>query len=103
MYKADITFTHDGASCNRSKNTLVYLDHKKVCLVYDWSSQYSDLNPLKNLWAILKNNHSRDNSGKKELWDLIYDEWYKIPDDIIRSLYKSLPQSICHKVEGCSF
>jgi len=53
MYKADITFMNGGAPNHTSKNALAYLDHKKACLLSDWPSKSTDLNPCIKYVVIL--------------------------------------------------
>ena len=93
MYKHGSIFMHDGAPCHQSKKTLTYLHRKKVCLLCDWPPQSPDLNPLENLWRILKRNVSIGNPANKEdIWNLIMDEWNINPYDTIHSLYSSMSQ-----------
>ena len=81
MYKENSIFMHDGAPCHISKQTQAFLDRKKVCVLSDWPSQSLDLNPIENMWAILKKNVSRRNASNKE--DLWHVEWHKISNDYI--------------------
>jgi len=98
MYKEDNIFMYDGAPCHRSKHTMAYLDRKKVCILSDWPLQSPDLNPIVNPCAILKKNISRCNaSNKEELWYAIVDEWHKISNGVILSLYRSM-QCFRHEV-----
>jgi len=101
MYKDDSIFMHDGAPCHQSKKTSAYLHRKKVCVLCDWPSQSPDLNPIENLWAILKRNISRCNPvNKEDLWNLIVEEWNKIPYDTIHSLYCSMPQRLASVIKS---
>jgi len=73
--KVDSIFMHDGALCHQSKMTSGYLNRTNICLLSDWSSQSPDLNPLENLWSILKENVSRVNpTNNDELLGLILQE-----------------------------
>jgi len=101
MYKEDNIFMHDGAPCHRSRQTKAYLDRKKVCVLSDWPSQSPDLNPIENLWATLKKNVSRRHaSNKEELWHVIVEEWHKVPNNSILSLYRSMPQRLASVIKS---
>jgi len=45
--KGDSIFMHDGALCHQSKKTSEYLDRTNICLLSDWPSQSTNLNPWK--------------------------------------------------------
>ena len=55
-----------------SIKTYLSLFRKKVCTLPDGPSQSPDLNPIENIWVILKKNVSRQNASKKEKL------WYKL-------------------------
>jgi len=59
------------------------------------------LNLLENIWSILKRKVSKGNPANKEnLWNLIVDEWNKIPYDTIQSLYSSMPQRLASVIKS---
>ena len=64
----------------------LFLDRKKVCVLSDWLSRSNPnhLDPIENLWVILKKNFNRRNaSNKEDLWHVIAVEWNKISNDYI--------------------
>ena len=54
------------------------IDRNKLRLYSIEKSLCPDLNPIENLWAILKKNVSRRNaSNKEDIWHVIVEEWHK--------------------------
>ena len=52
------TFLQDGAPCHTSRYTMNWLRSKNINLI-DWPGNSPDLNPIKNLWSIMKAKLSR--------------------------------------------
>jgi DDE superfamily endonuclease len=60
-----------------------------------WASQSPDLNPMENVWAVLKanvNNHKP--SSVKELKKIIQKEWKKLDDIFAQNLVISMKNCI---------
>ena len=49
-----IVFTHDGAICHREKSVKNFLQKKNVDIL-NWEGNSPDLNPIENLWLVIKN------------------------------------------------
>ena len=59
----------------------------------DWPSNSPDLNPIENLWSVLKRNvelRQPRNIGELEIF--MKEEWSKIPQDIIKNLVGSMKE-----------
>ena len=86
---------HDGALCHRSLSTRNYLDGRKICVLSDWPPQSPDLNPIENLWSILKEKIDMLNpTNSDELWNYTKQQWNLLDSDVIVKLYDSMPRRI---------
>ena len=47
-------FMHDGAPCHRAKSVKSFLREKNIDFL-DWPGNSPDLNPIENLWHVMKN------------------------------------------------
>jgi transposase len=66
--------------------------------VMDWPSNSPDLNPIENLWAIVKRNTElRRPKNLSELEIFLCEEWEKIPNSLLINLVNSMPQR-CREV-----
>ena len=66
--------------------------------VLNWLGNSPDLNPIKNLWTMIKKKVSRSNPGSlEELKQIIKEVWCK---DIDRSLCKNLSDFIPHYIQN---
>jgi len=69
-------FQHDCSPPHRAKSTQAFLKQKNV-EVLPYPGNSPDLNPIENLWNILKNKIKSINYNfAEELWKLCQDEWY---------------------------
>lgn len=70
---------------------------KKInCL--EWPAQSPDLNPIENLWGIIKRSVSaRKPCNKATLWAMIHEEWGKITPDQCKTLVRTM-SSRCREV-----
>jgi transposase len=58
-------FLQDGAPCHTSKKVMEFLKEKRIA-VMDWPCNSPDLNPIKNLWSILKKKLKDDHTSDQE-------------------------------------
>ena len=65
----------DSAPCHRSKRVMDYKNQKNISCI-DWPGNSPDLNPIENLWGIIKRKLSRKViKNKKELIEALLNAW----------------------------
>ena len=87
-------FMHDGAPCHRSKLVKNFLMEKEVT-VLDWPGNSPDLNPIENIWGVLKRRLAESTiTTKQELISRIINLWFRDPTipDIIQKVMDSMPK-----------
>ena len=104
-------FQQDGASCHMSKNTTKWLD-KKLPSGWsytgrgEWPPNSPDLNPIENLWAILKDRVTeRQPKNEDELCKVLEEEWWAIPQSFIQRLIDTMDERVkrCLNMNGNRF
>lgn len=88
-------FLHDSAPCHKAKLVTQWLNENRI-EVLDWPSYSPDLNPIENMWAILKKLVSEKNiSSLQHLQQVITDVWCKeITPQLCQKLASSMPSRI---------
>lgn len=87
-------FMHDGAPCHRSKVVNQYLTEKNVT-VLDWPGNSPDMNPIENIWGVLKQRLACERiTSKQELFSRILHFWFCDPTipEIIVKVMESMPR-----------
>ncbi|MGH0158058.1 UNVERIFIED_CONTAM: hypothetical protein FKN15_049200 [Acipenser sinensis] len=66
-------------------------DHQIKTL--SWPAQSSDLNPIENLWNVIKRKmDGHKPSNKAELLEFLHQEWYKVTQHQCERLVESMPR-----------
>lgn len=85
-------FQHD----NDPSHTALYVKDWIRCNgieLLDWPPQYPDLNPIENLFGILKRLVAGQRyKNKSELFETLKEEWLKKPQSTICNLISSMPR-----------
>ena len=94
-FKRNLIFMQDNAPSHVARNSLQYLP--KVGFsghrLMKWPAYSPDLNPIENLWSILKRmlyQDGRQLSTKDELWQTIVDAADSLAPDVVRSLTSTI-------------
>ena len=91
MMGNDWRFQHDNDPKHTSRLAKKFLENR-VPAVIEWPSNSPDLNPIENLWGIIKRNvEERKPKNLKELEMFMIEEWDRIPQEIYKNLIASMP------------
>ncbi len=87
---ADFIFQQDLAPAHTAKSTKSCLNYHGVG-VLDWSANSPDLNPIENLWGIVKR---KTRNKRHELKATVKETWASIPPQQCHKLITSMPRRI---------
>ena len=96
-------FMQDGAPAHTAHLIRDRFEFVSNDYIKDWPGNSPDLNPIENLWSIIKTKlHERDCSTVPLLTDAIQDIWNNFDPQILRNLAASLPKRLreCIKQKG---
>ena len=89
-----LIFQEDSSRVHTAMKVRNWLDSKNIVKL-EWPTHSPDLNPIENLWAILKYKlRRRTVKTKKELIYWVKREWKEIPKQKIENLIDSIPRRI---------
>lgn len=90
-------FMQDNDPKHKSKLLMEYLE-KQVYEVMEWPPNSPDLNPIENMWNLLKQRlfHGYDAPPKSmdELWERVHKTWYSIDTDAVRRHLETMPARV---------
>ena len=88
-------FMQDGAPCHRARQVKDFLSSNNIELL-DWPGNSPDLNPIENLWSVMKNKvAAKQPSSLKTLVEWIKQVWCKeFSKEYCQQLISSMPRRI---------
>jgi transposase len=88
-------FLQDGAPCHTSRKVMAFLKQNNIS-VMDWPGNSPDLNPIENLWSILKAKLKKNHqiTSLPLLIQAIKQEWIAMPRAMMMNLAHSMPKRI---------
>ena len=88
-------FQQDGATCHTAKIISEYLDFCGIDYIKPWPGNSPDLNPIENLWAIIKHElKNRDISSLPKLEAEVRNVWGNLSKELLQKLALSLPDRL---------
>ena len=95
-----LIFQHDNDPKHTAKKTKQFLKDNNITIL-DWPSCSPDLNPIENVWKILKERvHKHKSKNSKEFVKNIITEWNNFDRKILKSLINSMPLRIRKVIEN---
>jgi len=96
-------FMQDGAPCHTALDVKQWLRDCQVEFFDDWPGNSPDLNPIENIWAIMKRElRGRDTSLLARLEAEIHHVWDNLKPQLLQNLADSVPRRLkeCLKRKG---
>ena len=91
----NFVFIQDNAPPHRSVRAQAALNRRNIELLEFWPPNSYDLNPIENVWGILKARiRARNPQDRNELWAIAREEWEAIPQETINECINSMPERI---------
>jgi len=89
-----MVFQQDGASCHTAKLTRTFLSDTGLT-VLPWPANSPDLNPIENIWSVLKYCvEKRAVKTKQELIRAVEEEWDRLDLDLVRRTIASIKNRV---------
>lgn len=88
-------FMQDGAPCHTAKDIKLWLKDCMIPYFENWPGNSPDLNPIENLWNIIKRNlRGKDTSSLPKLQAAIQESWDSFSDTHLQNLASSVPKRL---------
>lgn len=92
--KTTFVFQHDLAPPHKAKSTQAFLKNKNI-EVLPWPGNSPDLNPIENIWGILKQQLSpMIYNSAEDLWNEVQRKWYQLSRNLCQKLVFSMPKRL---------
>ena len=104
-FKTKCTFMHDNAPSHASRLTKQFLEGKRIKgdRIMEWPASSPDLNPIENVWSILKRKlyeGGKQYRNKLDLWEAIKSIFAEVAPEEIDNLTNSMDDRLVKVIEG---
>ena len=93
MHFLDIIFQQDNAPVQKLKIISNFFQENEW-EVLEWPAYSPYLNPIENLWVVLKQRLRKQTVFWENLEEKVYEIWNEIDADVVRNLYKNYTKSL---------
>jgi transposase len=109
------TFQHDNArtyKCRKVQNWLLPWARRTGVFLADWPPYSPDLNPIENLWKVLKKRicdrypeiaaYPKSAAALARLIEAAEELWSEVEDEVVKNVIKSMPDRLnaCYNANG---
>ena len=104
LYPDGFLLVHDNAPCHAARHTQHWMQTQGITAL-PWPSVSPDLNPIENLWGLLKNRIEKDHpKTKEELKAAIERHWFGFDFEVLQNLATSMDNrlKLCIESNGNS-
>ena len=87
-----LVFMHDNATCHKADSVTDFLRQNGVSTL-EWPPQSPDLNPIENLWAIVKKRRQQKFGiprSKNDLIEQVFSIWEELDQELLKTLAESV-------------
>jgi hypothetical protein len=91
-FGVDLTFMQDNAPCHKTRLVVDFLNQNSIKTL-DWPPQSPDMNPIENLWSIIKKKRQKKFGfckKKNDLIEQVFEIWNEINDELLDNLTDSI-------------
>jgi transposase len=94
--KKNLVLMEDNAPIHTAKICSDFQNTEKINKITNWPPQSPDLNPIKNVWKVLKTNVQTLYNPKsvKEMQEVLKLAWDNFPQSTLRKIVNSMPEQM---------
>ena len=93
------TLVQDRAPCHKAAYTIERIEERGE-VIRDWPGASPDLNPIENIWRLLKRRvYQRNPRNQAELESIILEKWEDLSEETIIDIARSMPRRVDMLIE----